>query len=113
MKGRMRRQQLNYPRTCIYPSQVRSTTTKLLAPPCTADCSDDHFAGRGVGAVGAQFDAMQSSMRRPVFQELEKKQKEMEAERQRKKREKEVLKQEQNSVLGKGGARPKLSFSLI
>jgi heme exporter protein D len=46
------------------------------------------------------------------FQELEKKQKEMEGERQRKRREKELQKQEQNNVLGKGGARPKLSFSL-
>ena len=46
------------------------------------------------------------------FKELEAKQKELEVERQRKKREKDLAKREQHEVLGKGGARPKLSFSL-
>lgn len=46
------------------------------------------------------------------YKELEMKVKQAEAERQRRKKEKEQAKKEQEAVLGKGGKRPKLSFSL-
>jgi hypothetical protein len=53
-----------------------------------------------------------NNVRARRFRQLEEKQKLMEAERARKREETRKAKEEQEKVLGKGGARPKLSFSL-